>query len=60
MELKKRTQAFAMRCYVMLLNISCKDHITNKEVGRKSQAAIGDQWLIQRGSAVLKRAPFLS
>ena len=31
-ELEKRTQAFEMRCYRRLLNISCKDHFTNEEV----------------------------
>ena len=41
-ELEKRTQAFAMRCYRRLLNISCKDHVTNEEVRRKIQAAIGE------------------
>ena len=39
-ELKKRTQAFEMRCYRRLLNISYKDHVTNEEVRRKIQAAI--------------------
>ena len=41
-ELKKRTQAFEMRCYRRLLNISYKDHVTNEEVGRKIQAAFGE------------------
>ena len=40
-ELEKRTQAFEMICYRMLLNISYKDHVTNEEVCRKIQAAIG-------------------
>ena len=40
-ELEKRTQAFEMRCYRRLLNISYKDHVTNKEVRREIQAAIG-------------------
>ena len=31
-----------MRCYRRLLNISYKDHVTNKEVRRKIQAAIGE------------------
>ena len=31
-ELEKRTQAFEMRCYRRLLNISYKDHVTNEEV----------------------------
>ena len=29
-ELEKRTQAFEMRCYRRLLNISYKDHVTNE------------------------------
>ena len=41
-ELKKRMQAFEMRCYQRLLNISYKDHVTNEEVRRKIQAAIGE------------------
>ena len=41
-ELDKRTQAFEMRCYLRLLNISYKDHVTNEEVRRKIQAAIGE------------------
>ena len=41
-ELEKRTQAFEMRCYRRLLNISYKDHDTNEEVRRKIQAAIGE------------------
>ena len=40
-ELEKRTQAFEMRCYRRLLNISYKDHVTNKDVRRQIQAAIG-------------------
>ena len=36
-ELEKRTQAFEIRCY-----ISYKDHVTNEEVRRKIQAAIGE------------------
>ena len=36
-ELEKRTQAFEMRCYRRLLNISYKDHVTNEEVRRKIQ-----------------------
>ena len=38
-ELEKRTQAFEMR---WLLNISYKDHVTNEEVRRKIQTAIGE------------------
>ena len=41
-ELEKRTQAFEMRCYCRLLNISYKDHVTNEEVRRKIQIAIGE------------------
>ena len=41
-ELEKRTQAFEMRCYRRLLNISYKDHVTNEEVSRKIQEAIGE------------------
>ena len=39
---KEITQAFEMRCYRRLLNISNKDHVTNEEVRRKIQAAIGE------------------
>ena len=31
-----------LRCYRRLLNISYKDHVTNEEVRRKIQAAIGE------------------
>ena len=31
-----------MRCYRRLLNISYQDHVTNEEVRRKIQAAIGE------------------
>ena len=41
-ELEKRMQAFEMRCFRRLLNISYKDHVTNEEVHRKIQAAIGE------------------
>ena len=41
-ELEKRTQTFEMNCYRRLLNISYKDHVTNEEVRRKIQAAIGE------------------
>ena len=41
-ELEKRTQAFETRCYRRLLNISYKYHVTNEEVCRKIQAAIGE------------------
>ena len=36
------TRAFEMTCYRRLLNISYKDHVTNEEVRRKIQAAIGE------------------
>ena len=39
---REKTQAFEMRCYRRLLNISYKDHVTNEEVRRKIQAAIGE------------------
>ena len=39
-ELEKRTQAFEMRCYRSLLNISYKDHVANEEVRRRIQVAI--------------------
>ena len=41
-ELEKRMQAFEMRRYRRLLNISCKDHVTKEEVWRKIQAAIAE------------------
>ena len=41
-ELEKRMQAFEMRCYRKLLNSSYKDHVTNEEVRRKIQGAIGE------------------
>ena len=41
-ELKKRTQLFEMRCYLRLLNISYKDHVSSEEIRRKIQAAIGE------------------
>ena len=40
-ELEKITQAFKMRSYQRLVNISYEDHVTNKEVCSKVQAAIG-------------------
>ena len=36
-ELEKRTQAFAMRCYRRILNISYKDNVTNEEVAERSK-----------------------
>ena len=40
-ELEKRAQAFEMRCCRRLLSISYKDNVTNEDVRRKIQAAIG-------------------
>ena len=40
-EPQERTQAFEMRCYRRLLNISYKDHVANEDSRRKIQAAIG-------------------
>ena len=39
---EKNSGFFEMRCYRRLLNISYKDHVTNEEVRRKIQAAIGE------------------
>ena len=41
-ELEKRTQAFEIICYRRLLNISYRGHVTNEEVRREIQAAIGE------------------
>ena len=41
-ELEKKAQAFEMRFYRRLLNISYKDHVTNEGVRRKIKAAIGE------------------
>ena len=38
----KRVQAFEMRCYRRLLHSSYQDNVTNEEVRRKIQAAIGE------------------
>ena len=40
-ELEKRMQAFELRCFRRLLKILYKDQVTNEEVHRKIQAAIG-------------------
>ena len=40
-ELKRRLQAIEMRCYLKILHISYKDHVTNEEVRAKIQQAIG-------------------
>ena len=39
--LEKMTQAFEMRCYRKLLNISYKDHVSNEDVRRMTQEQIG-------------------
>ena len=39
---REKKLAFEMRCYQRLFNILYKDHVTNKEVYRKIQAAIGE------------------
>ena len=36
-ELQRRIQAMEMRCYRKILRISCKGHVTNKEVRAKIQ-----------------------
>ena len=41
-QLEKRMQAFEIRCYQRLLNISYKDHATNEEIQREILAAIGE------------------
>ena len=40
-EIKRRIQALEVRCYRRPLNISYKDHVTNKEVRSRPQNAIG-------------------
>ena len=40
-EIKRRIQALEMRCYRRLLNISYKDHVTNKEFRNRIQNATG-------------------
>ena len=53
-EKEKRTQAFELRCYSRLLNISYKDYVANEEVRRKIQEAIGEYdellTLVKKGS----------
>ena len=41
-ELEKRTRAFEKRCYRRLLYISYKDHVAERQVRRKIQAALGE------------------
>ena len=43
-EIERRIQAFEIRCYRRLLNISYKDHATNEEVRNRIQNAIGVQY----------------
>ena len=38
----QKTQAFEIRCYRRLLNIPYKEQVTNEEVRRKIQVAIGE------------------
>ena len=40
-ELQRRMQAREMRCYLRILRISHKDHVTNEEVCAKIQQAVG-------------------
>ena len=40
-ELQSRKQAMEMRCYLKILRISYKDHVTNEEVRAKIQQTIG-------------------
>ena len=40
-ELEKETQTLEIRCYQRLQNISYQDHVTNEDVCRKIQAAVG-------------------
>ena len=40
-ELQRRIRAMEMRCYLKILHISYRDHVTNKEVCAKIQQAIG-------------------
>ena len=42
LELQKRTQTYELGCYQRLLKISYNGQVTNKEVRRKIQAAIGE------------------
>ncbi|MEW8547190.1 MAG: hypothetical protein AB2693_27070 [Candidatus Thiodiazotropha sp.] len=37
---RKKPQAFEMRCYRRLLNMSYRDHVTNEEVRRRIQTTI--------------------
>ena len=39
---REENAGFEMRCYRMLLYIWYKDHVTNEEVRRRNQAAVGE------------------
>ena len=54
-ELQRRIQAMEMRCYRKILQISYKDHVTNKEVHAKIQQAIGCFLFIRSGQNHLAR-----
>ena len=40
-EIERRIQAFEMRCYMRLLDISYKDHVMNEGVRNRIQNAVG-------------------
>ncbi|GFN94161.1 endonuclease-reverse transcriptase [Plakobranchus ocellatus] len=40
-DIERKIRAMEMRCYRRLLGISYKDHITNEEVSRRTENAIG-------------------
>ena len=44
-ELQRRIQAMKMRCYLKILHISYKDHVTNEEIRVKIQ---GGNWTTRR------------
>ena len=59
---RRRIQAMEMRCYRKILNISCKDHVTNEEVRAKTQQATGpheDLLTIVRSAVVWSCFPFI-
>ena len=58
-ELEKRTQAFEMRCYRRLLNISYQDHVTNEQVRRKIQVAIEEYSRTPMARTLMARLPRL-
>ena len=47
-KVEKRMQAFEMRCFRRLLNISYKDHVTDVDVIRKIQATVGEYELLTK------------